>query len=217
MGLIFALLRRLTTTQTDSKAKRLASVCDLLASDQLGPAATLLRTQCRNEATVAVPAGGRAQKDWPGGRIERKYTDVQKTRMFLRDGFVDRYSGELLVFPGVLRLISHYFPPEFPYDPHWKYGVGHIWYWEIYPTVDHLDSAGDAAEDNWVTTSMMRNLKKSNGPLADHGWRLRPIKPTDVWDGLLRWYLQFIADRPELMRVPALKQWYMAGIAAISG
>ena len=200
----------------DSKAKRLASICHLLASAQFEAAAQQLRVQCPSEPTVAVPVGGRAGKHWPPGRSDRRYSDSQKTSLFLRDGFVDRYSGELLVFPGVLRLLSHYFPSEFSYHPNWKYGAGHSWYWELYPTVDHLDSAGKDSEENWMTTSMMWNLRKSNGPLADHGWQLRQPETTTGWDGLLRWYLQYIADRPELMRVPILRKWYKAGSSALA-
>lgn len=200
----------------ESKAQRLASVCDLLASAQLEAAAIQLRNQCPNEPEVAIPAGARAGKHWPGGRSERRYSASQKTKLFLRDGFMDRYSGERLVFPGVLLLLSHHFPSEFPYHPNWKYGMGHSWYWELYPTVDHLDSAGEDTEQNWVTTSMMWNLKKANGPLAEHVWKLRQPDPTAGWDGLLRWFLNHIEQRPELLRVPVLKKWYKAGLSALA-
>jgi hypothetical protein len=33
--------------------------------------------------------------------------------VFARDGFVDRYSGERLVFPGTLRLLAKLLPNEF--------------------------------------------------------------------------------------------------------
>jgi len=40
----------------------------------------------------------------------RKYTDYQKTKIFIRDGFIDRYSGDKMVFPPVLRLMSKLMP-----------------------------------------------------------------------------------------------------------
>ena len=36
----------------------------------------------------------------------RRYTELQKLPIFIRDGFVDRYSGQRLVFPGVFRLLG---------------------------------------------------------------------------------------------------------------
>jgi hypothetical protein len=47
----------------------------------------------------------------------RKYTPVQCMAIFLRDGFIDRYSGKRLVFPGTLRVLSILLPVEFPYHP----------------------------------------------------------------------------------------------------
>ena len=32
---------------------------------------------------------------------ERKYTDKQKMEQFVRDGFIDRYSGQKLMNPGI--------------------------------------------------------------------------------------------------------------------
>ena len=82
-------------------------------------------------------------------------------------------------------MLSRLFPVEFAYHPNWKYGVGHPWYWELYPTVDHIDSAGPDSPENWVTTSMMRNLVKSNASLEEHGWNLLPANTDTSWDGLV--------------------------------
>src|SRR5579862_3680063 len=38
--------------------------------------------------------------------VGRKYREVEAVRVFVGDGFIDRYSGSRLVFPGVLRLLS---------------------------------------------------------------------------------------------------------------
>jgi hypothetical protein len=37
----------------------------------------------------------------------RNCTEQQSTKIFVKDGFIDRYSGKRLVFPPVLRLLSH--------------------------------------------------------------------------------------------------------------
>jgi len=42
------------------------------------------------------------------------------TRIFARDGFIDRYRGSRLIFPAALRLLSHYLPAEFPFHKNGK-------------------------------------------------------------------------------------------------
>jgi hypothetical protein len=137
--------------------------------------------------------------------------------VFLRDGYIDRYSGNRLVFPGVLRLISHLLPTDFPYHPNWTFGVGHPWYWDLFPTVDHLvPVAGQGVDDatNWVTTSMRGNLLKSNRTLSDLGWTLAPSGDAESWDGRMGWYVDFISNHPELQGIPSLRAWQRAAIAA---
>ena len=40
----------------------------------------------------------------------RRYSNYQKTKIFIRDGFIDRYSGDKMIFPPVLRLMSKLMP-----------------------------------------------------------------------------------------------------------
>lgn len=51
----------------------------------------------------------------------RKYSTMQKLNTFFRDGFINRYSGDKLVNPGMLRVISKLCPEKFPYHPNWDY------------------------------------------------------------------------------------------------
>ena len=55
----------------------------------------------------------------PASITKRSYGPLDSTRVFRRDGFVDRYTGERLVFPPVLRLLSVLLPDEFPLHPNW--------------------------------------------------------------------------------------------------
>ena len=64
----------------------------------------------------------------------RNYTDKQKMAQFIRDGFIDRYSGQRLVNPGILKVMSYYMPETFPYHAHWKMEECHNAYWELVPT-----------------------------------------------------------------------------------
>lgn len=44
----------------------------------------------------------------------RNYSEKEKMQVFLRDGFVDRYSGKRLVNPGILKSITSFFLKIFP-------------------------------------------------------------------------------------------------------
>ena len=145
-------------------------------------------------------------------------TPLQSTRVFVRDGFIDRYSGEKLVFPPVFRLISLAIPKEFPFHPNWKTDVTHPAYWEIGATVDHheaLSLGGPHNESNWYTTSMARNAAKMNWTLEQLGWRLHEPGDMDKWDGLLGWFLEY-ADahpdifHPDVLEIQSVKQWLSA-------
>lgn len=48
---------------------------------------------------------------------KRAYTMALKMNQFISDGFIDRYTGEKLLNPGTLKILSNYFPNEFPYQP----------------------------------------------------------------------------------------------------
>src|SRR3954452_15480677 len=75
-------------------------------------------------------------------------------RIFVRDGFTDRYFGVRLIFPGALRMLSLLMPEEFPYHPNWKQSKTHPAFWEHYPTIDHvipLPRGGRDDETNLVT------------------------------------------------------------------
>ncbi len=118
----------------------------------------------------------------------RSITKLDRTRVFLRDGFIDRYSGDRLFFPPVLEVISMSIPDDFPSHPNGKFTECHVAHWELYSSVDHLVPlvrGGAHDMDNWVTTSMMRNLIKSHWKLEDLGWKLLPSGLLDEWDGML--------------------------------
>ncbi len=145
----------------------------------------------------------------------RRYGPREATRVFIRDGFIDRYSGSRVVFPPVLRVISVMLPEAFPYHPNWKMEVTHPAYWELTATVDHLEAAsrgGADDESNWVTTSMARNSAKGNHSLEDLGWSLHPAGDLDEWDGLLSWYLAITGSNPELIVDASMKRWRQAAI-----
>lgn len=44
----------------------------------------------------------------------RNYSEKEKLQVFLRDGFIDRYSGKRLVNPGILKSITCFSPKSSP-------------------------------------------------------------------------------------------------------
>lgn len=142
---------------------------------------------------------------------KRTYTIQQKMTQFIKDGFIDRYTGDRLLNPGILKIISHYFPDDFPYHPHWKMTETHMAYWELIPTIDHIypiAKGGEDKESNWVTTSMKNNSIKSNYTIDDIHWSLHPAGDIAVWDGLTSLFVQLVESDSELLKNNYIKSWY---------
>ena len=132
------------------KIAAIVGVCDALKRDARDEGISLLK---------------REYPFVPHRATKRKYGPLELTRIFVRDGFIDRYTTERLIFPPVPLILSKELPVDFPYNKNWKTDVTHQAYWEVYVTVDHLIpvSRGGANDDsNWVTTSMARNSAKGN-------------------------------------------------------
>jgi hypothetical protein len=142
---------------------------------------------------------------------KRTYTMMQKMNQFMEDGFIDRYTGKKLLNPGILKVISYYFPSEFPFQSHWKMTQTHIAYWELLPTLDHIypiAKGGEDDEKNWVTTSMKNNSIKSNYTIDEIHWKLYPKGNLSDWDGLTSVFLQLVENDKVLLNDPYIKSWY---------
>ncbi|PKO95279.1 MAG: HNH endonuclease [Bacteroidetes bacterium HGW-Bacteroidetes-9] len=148
----------------------------------------------------------------------RKYTDTQKIQVFIKDGFLDRYTGEKLINPGFLKVLSFYFPNIFPYQAHWKMTECHNAYWEFCPTVDHVVPIAWGGTDdisNWVSTSMIKNAVKSNWTLEQLGWRLYDGGNIEQWDGLTRDFIDLVEKNKELLSDAYIKKWYKISLKAL--
>ena len=151
----------------------------------------------------------------PLERQKRVYTDTQKMRQFVKDGFIDRYTGKKLVNPGILKVISYYLPEEFQYHSHWKMDSCHNAYWEFIPTIDHIHpiSLGGADdEENWATTSMLNNSIKSNWTLNQLHWELYPSGDYAEWDGLTDMFITLVEANNELLKDGYIKKWYIISL-----
>lgn len=141
----------------------------------------------------------------------RSYNERQKMEVFMRDGFIDRYTGERLINPGFLKVLSFYYPVEFPYQSHWKMTECHDAYWELCPTIDHLMPIARGGMDtmgNWVTTSMLNNSIKSNWTLDQLHWNLHEQGKTYNWDGLSSCFISLVAKHKELLNDGYINKWY---------
>jgi hypothetical protein len=89
------------------KADILLQVCQELQQDNLDMAKQIINEK------------------YPFEKIKRNHRGYSKVRMlqiFIRDGFIDRYSGDRIVFPGTLRILSELMPKEFPYQNEFSFG-----------------------------------------------------------------------------------------------
>ncbi|MEZ4324856.1 MAG: HNH endonuclease [Polyangiales bacterium] len=163
----------------------LAAVCDALsAGDEANAEHTL---------TEGYPR-------MPAERGKRSYSERESLKLFLRDGFIDRYGGARLVNPGVLRLLSVLLPDAFPAHPNWKMSESHQGFWELFPTVDHvvpIARGGTDDESNWMTCSMLRNSAKAHWTLDELGWHVVPSGDLATWDGLTSWFVRFVSPAME--------------------
>ena len=144
------------------RAETIEMVCEALEKDDMQKAGEFVRDRYPFDPPV---------------ELRRSINKLDRTRVFLRDGFIDRYSGDRLFFPPVLKVISKRIPDDFPSHPNGKFSECHTAHWELYSSVDHLiplARGGTHEIDNWVTTSMMNNLIKSHWQLEDLGWELLP-------------------------------------------
>lgn len=188
----------------ETAASVLQEVCTLISRGEKGSASLLIQDR--------YPFA-------PQQRSERQYTPRQMTSVFVRDGFIDRYRGTRLVFPATLRLISRLLPDEFPYHRNWKMTEGHVAYWELHPTIDHIHPVargGTDTNENWVSCSMLTNSIKSNWTLEQLGWRLHPPGDIHSWDGLLGWFVKQVEDDKTILHEPYFKRWYSAALPHVA-
>jgi hypothetical protein len=186
----------------------------ILKGEVLKRVAINLLSQNKSEAIKII------QNDYPFvylPREKRMYTDKQKIKQFIKDGFIDRYSGQRLVNPGLLKVISYYLPNVFPYHPHWKMDECHNAYWELIPTVDHIHPialGGADSEENYATTSMLHNSIKNNWTLEQLQWTLYPAGDYAEWDGLTGLFIKLVEQDKELLKDAYIKRWYALSIAS---
>ena len=186
------------------RASTIALICQSLSDGGPEAAAQIIR---RDYPFAPQPA------------TKRSYGPAQALSVFVRDGFIDRYSGARLILPPVLHIIHVSCPNVFPHHPAWRTDATHPAFNDLAATIDHvvpITRGGADNDSNWVTTSMVRNFAKSNFSLDELGWVLHPPGRFEAWDGLLRWYVSFVQGKPGLRRSSAIGRWFKAAESALA-
>jgi hypothetical protein len=205
------------------KIRALMKACDAVWRGTLENAADILAREYPlgvRDASLATPA-------WPRPHYSVRHkalplwwvlddaaltAEAQMLEVFIRDGFVDRYTGELLVFIPALRVLSTVLGHCFPYDSGWAFrnGVrGHQAYWELGATIDHVTPrklGGFDGKDNLVATSMLVNGAKGNKSPSEAGLELLPCGDFLRWDGMLCWFHDYCTDHPEARK--PVERWF---------
>jgi hypothetical protein len=184
--------------------------------------ASILKDVCHALSVGSTDAAASVLRDlYPFASIQpalRRYTPSQCIQIFVRDGFLDRYSGTRLVFPGALRLIAKRLPIEFPFHRNWRMDACHRAFYELFPTVDHIipiARGGPHNPHNLITTSMLRNSAKANFLIDELGWSLLPSGKVSDWDGLGGWFMNQMRRDETLLADGYLKTWYRAAQDAV--
>ena len=181
----------------DSKAGVLADVCAALRAGESGSARETLKSRYPFE---------------PVEKIVRRYSVGQQMKLFMRDGFVDRYTGNRLVNPGVLRLLHVVLGDDFPAHANGKLSETHIAFWELFPTVDHrvpVSRSGPDDASNWVTASMLSNQAKGHWTVEELGWKVHPAGTVEEWDGLSRWLVDYLAENRNVLEAAESHRGYI--------
>jgi len=186
-----------------NKALLIKNICELLLNDK--------RQESNNLANEHYPFLNTIPQ-------KRQYSKYQMCKIFLRDGFIDRYSGEKLLFPGLIKILSIEFPDIFKYHRNWKMADTHMIYWDLCPTIDHLipvARGGQNNESNCITTSMIHNSAKSNWTIEEMGWKLHNKGQCDDWDGLISYFIELTNKNPNYEQDKYIHEWKLALLRAL--
>ncbi len=124
------------------------------------------------------------------GRIQ--LTPYEQAAVFWRDSFICRYCGRRTVPHGLLSLVTHAFPKEFPEAS--RRADTHLAFWTIYTSCDHIvpGTRGGPWRDpeNLATACWTCQSLKADHLLEEMGWSISKPPRTTRWDGLVRIYPQ---------------------------
>ena len=142
-----------------------------------------------------------------------KLSETEQLKIFLRDGFIDRYTGKKVFLPVVTNILSQAIPEVFPNHPNWKYTETHQAHALFYATVDKIvPSYSSSNKSNLVTTSYINKIAKANANLEDLGWKLFSLEEIEeeMWDGMMEWFINYVEKHQAFLNDNIIANWYKA-------
>jgi hypothetical protein len=132
--------------------------------------------------------------------LRREIPAYLRMAVFMRDGFIDRYTGDRLTFPGTLYLRccdrKSFHPTR---------------YRRKYPSIDHVvavTNGGANIIDNYLSVSLRTNTIKNNKALGELGWIVQPPGDLADWDGETSWFVGQVKAHNRLLRNTRIARWF---------
>lgn len=192
----------------------IVDICAALRADNVTQAAEIIRTRYPHDPSDKPTITSRRTKRKIGstGKVAARFDENEHVAIFMRDGFIDRYSGERLVFPGVLYVLSAVLP-NFPNQEHGKMTESHQAWWDLAASVNRIippSCGGTNDYENLVCTSWRRSSVKLSRLLEDIGWEIYPPGKLENWDGLFDWFMDYVIKHLKILDNMDIDNWYQA-------
>lgn len=157
------------------------------------------------------------ETDFPFSRYikdEKQLPEAEQMKIFMRDGFVDRFTGKRVFMPAVLVVLGKTMPDVFPYkDTHWDRDQTHQAHEMFTAAVKKIiPSASAKYERNLVTVSYLTKLSRGNATIEDLGQRLLTLEEIENlrWDGMTDWFVRYVDEHRDLLANTMINKWYTA-------
>lgn len=143
---------------------------------------------------------------------EKPLSEAAQLKIFRRDGFVDRFTGQKVFLPPVLTVLSEMLPDVFPNHPNWKRDETHQAHEMFTATVKKIIPNRPTDEFNLATAAYKTKAAKANATLEDLGWKILSLEEiADLrWNGMTGWFMNYVDDHRDLLNVPLIARWYKA-------
>ncbi|MBR1646843.1 MAG: hypothetical protein IJ685_08710 [Selenomonadaceae bacterium] len=143
---------------------------------------------------------------------DKTLSEANQLKIFRRDGFIDRFTGQKVFLPPVLPILSIKLPDVFPNHPNWKRDETHQAHEMFNATIKKIIPNRPADEFNLVTVSSKTKFVVANATLEDLGWKILSLEEiADIrWDGMTNWFVNYVDENRDLLETSLIARWYKA-------
>lgn len=185
--------------------------------EELDTKVSVVAEVCRHLSAGDQCSAEDVARQYPPKLSERelkRLSNYDRVSVFVRDGFLDRYTGARVIHPVALRILGEELGNLFPWHAHGSQKVAHIANWELMATVDHripVQRGGSNDKSNLITASMNMNGAKGMQTVEELPFDLHEPGDPEEWDGLSGWFLSYVEHKPEYMEVSGnVRDWHRA-------